>query len=155
MNTIMRIQFILFFILLSFSGYAQIVEGITYSEDEIAIQDKFVEAKKYTLIGRFEKAEEILKKLYNDDRKNPAIAMELSKVYGFMEDPYNEFKYAKTASDNDPDNEYVMINFANICMAQEKFEESICFPHYSRYPNNNDKFARYADYILEREQYSW
>jgi len=125
MNTIMRIQLILFFILVTISGYAQIIEGVTYSEDEIAIQDKFVEAKKYTLIGRFEKAQEILKQLYNDDRTNPAIAMELSKVYGYMEDPYNEFKYAKTASDNAPDNEYVKINYANICMNQEKFEEAI------------------------------
>lgn len=121
----MRIQLLLYFIFLSQLGTGQIIEGITYSEDEIAIQDKFVEAKKYTLIGRFEKSEEILKQLYNDDRKNPAIATELSKVYGYMEDPFNEYKYAKTAYDNASDNEYVIINYATICMDQEKFEDAI------------------------------
>lgn len=122
----MRIQLILFIsLIITSSGYGQIVEGVTYSEDEIAIQDKFVEAKKYTLIGRFEKSEEILKQLYNDDRKNPAIAMELSKVYGYLEDPYNEYKYAKTAFDNDSENEYVTVNFANICIDQEKYSEAI------------------------------
>jgi tetratricopeptide (TPR) repeat protein len=121
----MRIQLILFAFLLSLNGYSQIVEGITYTEDEIAIQDKYVEAKKYTLIGRFEKAEEILKQLYNDNRTNAIIAMELSKVYGYLEDPYNEFRYANTAFENDPDNEYVTLNFANVCMDQEKFAEAI------------------------------
>lgn len=121
----MRITLLLFVLFLAFKGNSQITPGITYSEDEIAIQDKFVEAKKYSLIGRFEKAEKILKQLYNDDRSNPAIATELSKVYGYLEDPYNEFKYAKTAYDNAIENEYGLINFANICMAQEKYEEAI------------------------------
>ncbi|MDF1695492.1 MAG: tetratricopeptide repeat protein [Saprospiraceae bacterium] len=111
--------------IISFCGNAQIKEGITYTEDEIAIQDKYVEAKKYVLIGRFEKAEEILKQLYNDDRKNPAVATELSKVYGYLEDPFNEFKYAQTAYENATNNEFVIINYANICMAQEKFDDAI------------------------------
>ena len=121
----MRIQLLLFVLFISTVGYSQIIEGITYTEDEISIQDKFVEAKKYTLIGRFEKAEVILKQLYNDDRTNPAIAMELSKVYGYLNDPYNESKFAKTAYENDSDNEYVRINYANICMDQEKYAEAI------------------------------
>lgn len=121
----MRIKLILFTLFISTLGYSQIKEGVTYTEDEIAIQDKFVEAKKYALIGRFEKAEEILKKLYGDDRKNPAIAMELSKIYGYLEDPFNQSKYAKTAFENSPSNEYVLINYATICMDQEKFEEAI------------------------------
>jgi len=125
MNIVMKIQLIVFTLFLTSVGYGQIVEGITYTEDEIAIQDKYVEAKKYALIGRFEKAEEILKKLYNDDRTNAAIAMELSKVYGYMDDPYNAFRYAKTAFDNAPGSEFVMLNYANICMEQEKFEDAI------------------------------
>lgn len=121
----MRIKLLLLAVFISSFGYSQIREGVTYTEDEIAIQDKFVEAKKFSLIGRFEKAEEILKQLYNDDRKNPAIAMELSKVYSYLEDPYNQSKYAKTAYENAPNNEYVLINYANVCMEQEKYEEAI------------------------------
>ncbi len=121
----MRIQLILFILIITTSGYSQIIEGITYTEDEIAIQDKFVEAKKFTLIGRFEKSEKLLKQLYNDDRKNAAIAMELSKVYSYLNDPYNEFRYAKTAFDNDRINEYVKVNYANICIEQEKYEDAI------------------------------
>lgn len=121
----MKIQFIFFVLLFSTAGYGQIVEGVTYTEEEIAIQDKFVEAKKFTLIGRFEKAEKILKQIYNEDRKNATVALELSKVYGYMEDPYNEFRFAKTAYDNAPDQEYVKIHFAKICMDQEKYEDAI------------------------------
>lgn len=121
----MRIKLILFALFISVVGNSQIKEGVTYTEDEIAVQDKFVEAKKFTLIGRFEKAEEILKQLYNQDRKNSAIAMELSKVYGYLEDPYSQAKYAKTAYENASNNEYVLINYANICMQQEKFVDAI------------------------------
>ena len=139
----MRIQYLLFFLLLTHLGTSQIIEGITYSEDEISVQDRFVEAKKYTLIGRFEKSEEILKQLYNDDRKNPAIPMELSKVYGYMEDPFNEFKYAKTAYDNANENEYVIINFASICMNQEKFDEAI--PPLKKLVNTYPSSEAYSD----------
>ena len=121
----MRILTILFALIFTLPCFSQIVRGVTYTEEEIAIQDKFVEAKKFTLIGRFEKAEEILKKLYNEDRKNPAVALELSKVYGYMEDPYNEFRFAKTALDNSEGNEFVKINYANICFDQEKYDDAI------------------------------
>ncbi len=141
----MRIQLILFLLIISTSGYGQIVEGVTYTEDEIAIQDKYVEAKKYTLIGRFDKAEEILKKLYNDDRNNAAIALELSKVYGYMDDPYNEFRYAKTAFDNDPTNGYVKVNFANICVDQEKYEDAI--PPLLQLVANNKTSEVYSDQL--------
>jgi len=140
----MRIQLILFIILIvTTSGYCQIVEGVTYTEDEIAIQDKFVEAKKFTLIGRFEKSEEILKQLYNNDRKNPAIAMELSKVYSYLEDPYNEYKYAKTAFDNGSENEYVKVNYANICIDQEKYTEAI--PALQQLVSKNKRSEAYTD----------
>ena len=139
----MRIQIILFTLLLSTTGYCQIVDGVTYTEDEIAIQDKFVEAKKYTLIGRFEKSEEILKQLYKDDRKNPVIAMELSKIYGYLEDPYNEYKYAKTAFDNDAKNEYVKVNYANICIDQEKYAEAI--PALQQLVSANKRSEAYTD----------
>lgn len=143
MNTAMRILLLLFILFVASSGFTQIVEGITYTEEEIAIQDKYVEAKKYTLIGRFEKAEEILKKLYNDDRKNAAIAMELSKVYGYMNDPYNEFRYAKTAYDNDPNNKYVKVNYANICIDQEKYEDAI--PALTQLVSDNKSSEAYTD----------
>lgn len=141
----MRITLLLFLLFITTTGFSQIKEGITYSEDEIAIQDKFVEAKKYALIGRFEKAEEILKQLYNDDRKNPAISIELSKIYGYLEDPYNQSKYAKTAFENASSNEYVMIHYAQICMDQEKFDEAI--PVLQKLVIHNPSSEAYSDQL--------
>ena len=139
----MRITLFLLALFISSFGYSQIIEGVTYTEDEIAIQDKFVEAKKYTLIGSFEKSEEILKQLYNADRKNPAIAMELSKVYSYLEDPYSQSKYAKTAYENAPNNEYVLINYANVCIDQEKYEEAI--PVLSKLVLTNQRSEVFSD----------
>lgn len=145
MNTAMRTLLLLCILFITTSGSAQIVEGVTYTEDEIAIQDKFVEAKKYTLIGRFEKSAEILKQLYSDDRKNAAIATELSKVYGYLNDPYNEFRYAKTAFENDPINEYVKVNYAKICIDQEKFTEAI--PALEQLVSENKSSEAYTDQL--------
>lgn len=114
--------FLLFACLSSLTAQTELVQ---YTESEIAVQDKYVEAKKFMLIGRFEKAEKILIDLYKEDRENAAVAMELSKVYSYMEDPYNEHKYAQKANQNEPNNEYVMANYAYICMEQEKFDEAI------------------------------
>ena len=114
------------FIILCFAVSIQAQdEDNRYTEDEIAVQDKFVEAKKYELIGRFEKAVDILKKLYEEDRNNPTISLELSKVYHLMEDPYNEYKYAEKALNTSNNNEYIMANYAMICIEQQKFEEAI------------------------------
>ena len=114
---------LLFFLFVTSFLNAQ--EPFQYTEAEIAVQDKYVEAKKYMLIGRFEKAQEILTALYKEDRGNAAICMELSKVYSYLEDPYNEHKFAQKANENDSNNEYVLANYAVICMDQEKFDEAI------------------------------
>lgn len=114
---------LLFFVFITVAVSAQ--EPIQYTEAQIAVQDKYVEAKKYMLIGRFEKAQEILTELYKEDRKNAAVSMELSKVYSYLEDPYNEHKYAQKANENEPNNEYVLANYADICINQEKYDEAI------------------------------
>lgn len=114
---------LLFFVFVTSFLNAQ--EPFQYTEAQIAVQDKYVEAKKYMLIGRFEKAQEILTELYKEDRGNAAISMELSKVYSYLEDPYNEHKFAQKANESDPNNEYVLANYAVICMDQEKFDEAM------------------------------
>ncbi len=114
---------LILFVLLSMNPLvAQDMDG-RYTEAEIAIHDKYIEAKKYVLIGRFEKAQKILTALYIDNRSNAAIATELSKVYGFLEDPYNEHKFAEKAYKNDPKNELVLANFAYVSLQQEKLDE--------------------------------
>jgi predicted Zn-dependent protease len=85
----------LLFFFVFVSSFLNAQEPFQYTEAQIAVQDKYVEAKKYMLIGRFEKAQEILTELYKEDRNNAAISMELSKVYSYMEDPYSEHKFAQ------------------------------------------------------------
>jgi tetratricopeptide (TPR) repeat protein len=115
----------LLFFFVFVSSFLNAQEPFQYTEAQIAVQDKYVEAKKYMLIGRFEKAQEILTELYKEDRNNAAISMELSKVYSYMEDPYSEHKFAQKANGSDPNNEYVLANYAAICMEQEKFDEAL------------------------------
>ncbi|MEE9437987.1 MAG: tetratricopeptide repeat protein [Saprospiraceae bacterium] len=118
----MKEKLLILLLLISFRITAQDSDN-RYTEEEIEIQDKFVEAKKHLLIGRLDKAEEILKKLYGENRKNPTIALELSKIYHLRNDAYNEYKYAQKATEYAPNNEYVLSNYAMICIEQEKHDE--------------------------------
>jgi len=103
------------------------------------------------LIGRFEKAQEIFTEIYKEDRDNAAVSMELSKVYSYLEDPYNEHKYAQKAYSNEPDNEYVLANYAHICLAQEKYDEAIPLLKslVSKQPKNEEYTDKLATAYLE------
>lgn len=138
----MRSLLVLILLVVGVSVYSQDADN-RYTESEIAVQDKYVEAKKYSLIGRFEKAEEILTTLYKEDRTNAAVAMELSKIYGYLEDPYNEHKFALKASENASKNEYVLANYAAICLDQEKFSEAL--PILTKLVNLQSQNEEYAD----------
>jgi len=146
----MRILFVAFCMCICSFGFSQ-NETKRYTEKEIAVQDKFVEAKKYTLIGRFEKSQEILTELYKEDRTNSAVAMELSKVFGYLEDPYNEHKYAEKAYTNDRDNEYILANYAAICVDQQKFTESlpVLKKLIAKFPSNEEYSDKLATVYLE------
>ena len=122
-----------------------------YTKEEIAIQDKFVEAKKYALIGRYEKSEEILKQLYKEDRNDPFISLELSKVYTHLEKPFDEHLYAEKAFKNDPNNEYIAYHLAEICIDQGKYDEAkeVLMPLVTKYPLNEEYSDQLAGVFLE------
>lgn len=117
-------------------------EVVRYTEAQIAVQDKYVEAKKYILIGRFEKAEDILSDLYKEDRSNAAIAMELSKVYSYLDDPYNQLKYAEKSYQSAGNNEFVVANYAKICLDQQKYDAAIeALTKLVKTQPNNEEYA--------------
>lgn len=95
------------------------------SEDEIAYQDKFIEAKGYILLDKAEKSEAILVELYREDRSNVAIAMELATLYGKLDQPASQHKYAKLAADNAKDNVYVIEKYGDVCMETGKYGEAV------------------------------
>ncbi len=110
---------------LVFSNLILSGQATTYTQREIDLQDKFVEGKKYALIGDYDKAEEIFKKLYDEYRTNGAIALELAKIYDAKEDYFNAFAFAQKALKNDPDEEMVWDGFVKIAFHQQKWQEAI------------------------------
>ena len=105
-------------------SHAQLADSDRMSEQDIIYQDKFIEAKGYLLLNRPDKSEEILKDLYKEKRNNPAIALELALLYEQLDDPLQEFKYAKIAADNASGNIFILEKHSDICMRLEKYSEA-------------------------------
>ena len=99
-------------------------EDIRMSEEDIAYQDKFIEAKGYILLDKPEKSEDLLVSLYREDRTNVAVALELATLYDKLDDPANRHRYAKVAADNASDNVYVLDKYGLVCLDIGKYDEA-------------------------------
>jgi len=145
----MKYTFLIAFLFIGLTTFSQ--EQERYTEAEIAIQDKFVLAKKYMLIGKFENARDILDELYKLDRTNAAVAMELSKVYSYLEDYYNEHRFAKKAAENAPNNEFVQSNYGGICFLQKKYDEAVTVFEslVQKYPEDEEYVYKLSDTYLQ------
>jgi len=122
----MQLKYIITTAILSISvcANAQFADGDRMSEEDIIYQDKFIEAKGYLLLDRADKSEEILKDLYKEKRNNPAVALELAILYRQLDDPMQEYKYAKVAADNASGNIFILEKYSDICMRLEKYNEA-------------------------------
>lgn len=120
------------------------------SEQEVAYQDKFIEAKSFELLEKYEKAEKILLELYKDDRTNAAVNIELSQLYQKMDNPNKEFKHGIIASQNAPKNQAVLSIFGATCLRQQNYLEAE--KTYKKlidlYPTNEMYTDKYATSLL-------
>lgn len=101
----MLFRSILFVLLLHFCTPISVVaQPDRVPEYEIKEQEKFIEATKFKLINRLDKAEPIFLDIYKENRDNHAAAFELARIYMSQEKEDEAKKYIKIAIDKDPNN---------------------------------------------------
>ena len=106
------------FFLLGFL-FESVSQGI-YSEADIAAQNLLIAAKKEVLLGKEDKAIEIYEKLVKEHAQMSA-AYELSKIYTKKEEIAQASNYGKMAYDYDPNNEWYMIQYAEVLVLEENY----------------------------------
>lgn len=97
-----KISLLLAFIFLGISILAG--QSDRYTEEEIALQDKFIAAYSERMLGKVDKAITLLKEVYKADRQNSAVAFELARAYAQKEDTESTKKYIEQACKHDSDN---------------------------------------------------
>ena len=119
--------------------------------EDIAQQTAFLEAKIEAAKGRPEKAIDKLLELYKDDRTNPFVAFELAKNYKELKQFELVDKYAKTAIDGAPENEWINDFYAQFLLEQNRPEAAInpLTKLYNLQPTKFDYFKDLVDtYVL-------
>lgn len=85
-----------------------------WTELRVSHEESFMEANTMILIGRYDEALKILKKLYKENNSNPGLNFELAKVYGSLNDLPSAIKHAKKAVALNLNNEYYHLILANL-----------------------------------------
>jgi tetratricopeptide (TPR) repeat protein len=84
------------------------------STQEVTIERKLIEGKKYILLGDWEKAEALFRAILEEDVQNSAAAYELSRTLAAT-GKYNEaLSFIQKASRIEPDNEWYLLMEADI-----------------------------------------
>ncbi len=78
------------------------------SEDEVQIQESFIEAKKQRLLGNLDKALEIFEELWRDHSGIPAIAYEIAGIYEEQEEMSKALEFAQKAYALEETNEWCL-----------------------------------------------
>ncbi len=84
------------------------------SAEEVTIEKKLIEGKKYTLLGDWEKAEAIFKAILEEDVQNSAACYELSRTLSASGNTSEALTYIRKAIRIEPDNEWYLLMEADI-----------------------------------------
>ena len=90
-----------------------LAQGI-YSEEDITEQGLFIQANQYKLLSKYDKAEEIYKKIIESDPVNSAAYYDLARVQLSQEDTDGALKSIKRATTLSPENVWYLLARADI-----------------------------------------
>ncbi|MEL7119744.1 MAG: tetratricopeptide repeat protein [Bacteroidota bacterium] len=142
------------FIVLSVAFCNMAIAQVKVGEDQVKLQEKFIEAAREKILGNNDKAIEILQELYKDNRDNAAVAFELSKLYLVTESFAKAIEFAENASNNDPENLWYKINLAQVfeLNGQAGLSADIMNDIIRLDPNNFEYYIKQATLYVKAEK---
>ncbi|HPK09337.1 MAG TPA: hypothetical protein P5235_04925 [Saprospiraceae bacterium] len=126
----MRLVILLFNLALCFFSHFFISQSLGQSltsatGDSIIFEGKFLDAKRELLIGRADKAVEILENLYDTHRDDAGLSFELAKAYTILGDQLKMEKYILNALKVDPTSEWINLYYGNMLVNQGHFDDAV------------------------------
>ena len=112
-------QILLYILFFAIQNNAQVVD------QELNKEDLFLNAKRESLVGRYDKALEILEKLYFDERSNPSINFEMAKIYAQTGDLEKAEKHYRISHENAEENQWILESYIEFLEKQKRDDESI------------------------------
>lgn len=92
---------------------------------ELNREDLFLNAKKEYLVERYDKALEILQKLYKQDRTNPTVNFEMAKIYDALGNYEQSEKHYLASLENDFENEWILRSYILHLEKRERNEDAL------------------------------
>lgn len=96
------------------SGMAKINAQTRPSAQQVSIEKKLIEGKKYTLLGDWDKAEAIFKAILDEDVQNSVACYELSRTLSAAGKSADALTYIRKAIRIEPENEWYLLMEADI-----------------------------------------
>lgn len=129
--------------------YAQ----IRVSEEDLTLDQLFMDANLQKVIGNEDKAIEAFEKILETYPDHPAAAFELSRLYQQVERSDDALKMAKTAADGEPENKWYKIQLADLFSAGG--EQSAAIDLYKvlieEEPRNQELYYKQAFFHVKAE----
>lgn len=129
--------------------YAQ----IRVSEEDLTLDQLFMDANLQKVIGNEDKAIEAFEKILETYPDHPAAAFELSRLYQQVERSDDALKMAKTAADGEPENKWYKIQLAELFSAGG--EQSAAIDLYKvlieEEPRNQELYYKQAFFHVKAE----
>lgn len=95
------------------------------SEEELTLDQLFMDANLQKLIGNEEKAIQAFENILESYPEHPAAAFELSRLYQKVDRQDDALKMAQMAVKNDPENKWYKIQLAEMYSGMESYSEAI------------------------------
>ena len=97
------------------TGYTSLVSGqVRPSQQQVSIEKKLIDGKKYQLLGDLEKAENIFRSIITEDVNNTTAYYELSRTLTAKGSLQDALVYIRKAIRLEPDNEWYLLMEADI-----------------------------------------
>lgn len=121
----MKIYHLLFALIISLSLSAQNEIDNRWTEEKVRLEHIFMDANIQIMVGKYDEALKILKKIYKEDTDNPGLNFQLAQVYGSLNDLPAAIKHGKKAVDAKPNNEFYNLLLSNLLIESNQVTEAI------------------------------
>ena len=121
----MKFYHIVFVLIFSISLSAQDNVDNGWTEEKVTLEQYYMDANIQIMVGKYDEASKILKKIYKEDGNNPGLNFQMAQVYGSLNDLPSAIKHAKKAVQLSPENEFYHLLLANLQLESNQVAESI------------------------------
>lgn len=121
----MKLLSYIYILLFSFSLFAQDNVDQSWTESQVTLEEKYMDANTHIIVGKYDEALKLLKEIYKEDNSNPGLNFEIAKVYGSLNDLPSAIKHAKKAVEYSPNNEFYHLVLGNLLLESNQTSEAI------------------------------